>query len=222
MYAHDLLCCEHLTEPEIPSGGVSERFKELVLKTSEGATPPWVRIPPPPPTKLAVSVVLAIAASIVHAVEPVVPAWVYPINPPASVSPAPYDNSKPLHVPNSKLAFTQAQLNDLFSAPDWHPNSHSAMPSVVSHGDPPDVYACGYCHTPGGRGRPENAALAGLPAAYIAQQVADFRSGARKSAWPGPYTPTDRMIHTASHADAQQVAEAAKYFSAQRLRSRVI
>jgi hypothetical protein len=28
---------------------VSERFKELVLKTSEGAIPPWVRIPPLPP-----------------------------------------------------------------------------------------------------------------------------------------------------------------------------
>jgi len=30
-------------------GGVSERFKEPVLKTGVGASPPWVRIPPPPP-----------------------------------------------------------------------------------------------------------------------------------------------------------------------------
>ena len=29
-------------------GGVSERFKELVLKTSDPKGP-WVRIPPPPP-----------------------------------------------------------------------------------------------------------------------------------------------------------------------------
>lgn len=29
-------------------GRVAERFKALVLNTSEGATPPWVRIPPLP------------------------------------------------------------------------------------------------------------------------------------------------------------------------------
>jgi cytochrome c553 len=41
------------------------------------------------------------------------------------------------------------------------------------------VYACSYCHLPNGQSRPENAALAGLPAAYIFEQVTDFRSGAR-------------------------------------------
>jgi hypothetical protein len=30
-------------------GGVSERFKEAVLKTVESSRVPWVRIPPPPP-----------------------------------------------------------------------------------------------------------------------------------------------------------------------------
>ena len=30
-------------------GQVSEWFKELVLKTSEGVSSPWVRIPPCPP-----------------------------------------------------------------------------------------------------------------------------------------------------------------------------
>ena len=30
-------------------GGVAERLKALVLKTSNGATHSWVRIPPPPP-----------------------------------------------------------------------------------------------------------------------------------------------------------------------------
>ena len=32
-----------------PSGGVAERFNALVLKTSEGESPPSVRIRPPPP-----------------------------------------------------------------------------------------------------------------------------------------------------------------------------
>ena len=30
-------------------GGVAERLKALVLKTSNGFTHSWVRIPPPPP-----------------------------------------------------------------------------------------------------------------------------------------------------------------------------
>lgn len=32
-----------------PHGSVAEWFKALVLKTSVGGTPPWVRIPPLPP-----------------------------------------------------------------------------------------------------------------------------------------------------------------------------
>ena len=32
-------------------GGVAERLKALVLKTSNGATHSWVQIPPPPPLK---------------------------------------------------------------------------------------------------------------------------------------------------------------------------
>ena len=34
------------------SGSVAEWFKALVLKTSVGGTPPWVRIPPLPPIHL--------------------------------------------------------------------------------------------------------------------------------------------------------------------------
>jgi cytochrome c553 len=161
-------------------------------------------------------------AAMADEVQPGVPAWVFPLNPPTPSNPAPYDSVKLLHVPNSKVTFTEAQLNDLFAAPDWHPHSHAVMPAVVSRGRPPDVYACGYCHTAGGQGRPENASLAGLPAAYIISQVADFKSGARKSAWLGPYRPADRMIHAATHATANEVSAAARYFSAQRLLPRVL
>ena len=35
----------------LPGGGVSERPKEHASKACEGATPPWVQIPPPPPAK---------------------------------------------------------------------------------------------------------------------------------------------------------------------------
>jgi hypothetical protein len=44
----------------------------------------------------------------------------------------------------------------------------------------PEVYACGFCHRVDGLVGPENASLAGLPEAYIVQQMADFKS-VRKS-----------------------------------------
>ena len=95
------------------------------------------------------------------------------------------------------------------------------MPVVVARGRAPDVYACGYCHTPAGHGRPENASLAGLPAPYIIQQVRDFKSGIRHSAWPGPYRPTDLMMHVAKYATDEEVASAARYFSQQKPKSHV-
>jgi cytochrome c553 len=165
--------------------------------------------------------VSAMEASTVDAGQSGVPAWVFPLNVAPMSNPTAYDDRKPLHVPNSNVTFTEAQLNDLFDAPDWHPTSHGAMPSIVSRGRPPDVYACGYCHTAGGQGRPENASLAGLPAAYIISQVADFKSGARKSAWRGPYRPADRMTHAVTHATAEEISAAAGYFAAQSLKPRV-
>ena len=151
----------------------------------------------------------------------IVPAWVFPLNPPSSSAMQTYDHVKALHVPGSRVTYTETDLNDLFAAPDWFPASHSAMPRVVALGRAPDVYACGYCHTPSGQGRPENASLAGLPAPYIVQQLADFSSGARRSAWPGPYRPADRMIHAATFLTAEEATAAAEYFSQQHLKSHV-
>ena len=58
------------------------------------------------------------------------------------------------------------------------------LPEVVASGRKPDVFACGFCHRADGPGGPENANLAGLPAAYIVQQMADYKSGARKTSVP--------------------------------------
>ena len=162
----------------------------------------------------------AIAATSAADNQSAVPAWAFPVSPPAATKPAPFDRVKQLHVPNSKAAFSQAQLNDLFATPDWHPDSHSAMPEIVARGRAPNVYACGYCHLPTGQGRPENASLAGLPATYIVQQVADFKSGARRSAWHGSYLPTDYMTHVAAYATEAEVESAAEYFSKQQLQAR--
>jgi cytochrome c553 len=150
------------------------------------------------------------------------PPWLFPLDPPRTGGKGTSDSAAPMHLPSSRLEFTKAQLNDLFFAPDWHPESHSPMPEIVKRGRAPSTYACGFCHLPGGQGRPENAALAGLPAAYIVQQVADIKSGARRSAWHGaPYRPNDLMHDVAVNADDADVVAAAEYFSAQRLRPRV-
>src|SRR5450631_580472 len=148
--------------------------------------------------------------------------WLFPLNPPGPSEAKVNDGSRPLRLPNSRLQFTEAQLNDLYSAPDWHPESHAPMPEIVAHGRAPGTFACGYCHLPSGQGRPENAALAGLPSDYIVQQVADIKSGARRSAWHGgPYRPVDLMRQVAATVTDSDVAAAAEYFSAQTLQPRV-
>lgn len=149
-----------------------------------------------------------------------VPAWLFPISPPSSpAASTPPASEALLHVPGSRAAFTRAQVTDLFAPPDWFPDRHSPMPEVVAHGRRPSVYACGFCHLPDGRGRPENATLAGLPAEYIVRQLEDFASQARRTAWTGtPYKPTSLMEQVAQAATDAESAEAAAYFAAQRLR----
>ncbi|HET7108949.1 MAG TPA: hypothetical protein VFI38_19200 [Candidatus Acidoferrum sp.] len=87
------------------------------------------------------------------------------------------------------------------------------MPAIVAHGRQPDVYACAYCHLPNGLGRPENSSLAGLPAAYILQQLADFKSGARKSSEPD-LKPVTNMIGVAANARDDEIQIAANFFAA--------
>jgi cytochrome c553 len=139
------------------------------------------------------------------------PEWAYPVNPPG-LKPAP-DDSVPRHVPDSDAAFTLTQIRDLNFAPDWHPEDHPTMPDIVARGRKPDVLACGSCHRADGSGGPENAKLAGLPAAYIVQQMADFQSGARTTAVP-ERIPPQFMIATAKAINDQEVEAAAAYFSA--------
>jgi len=87
------------------------------------------------------------------------------------------------------------------------------MPQIVAHGRPPEVYACGYCHLPNGQGRPENSSLAGLPATYIVQQLADFKSGARKSSDPD-LKPVSSMIANETKITGAEIQIAAAYFAA--------
>ncbi len=86
------------------------------------------------------------------------------------------------------------------------------MPDIVAHGRKPEVYACGYCHRAVGTGGPENANITGLPAAYIIQQLADFKSGARRSALPHRLPVEVKALLAKKVTDAD-VAAAAAYFS---------
>jgi cytochrome c553 len=142
------------------------------------------------------------------------PHWAYPVNPPGTQLPP--DDGVPRRVPGSTAAFTLTQIRDLFKAPDWHPDDHPAMPEIVAAGRKPGVFACGYCHLPNGLGRPENSSLAGLPADYIVQQMADFRSGARQSSEPASL-PINFMIAVAKAASEEEVKSAAAYFASLRL-----
>src|SRR5215472_8431737 len=62
------------------------------------------------------------------------------------------------------------------------------------------------------QGRPENASLTGLPADYLAQQMAAFKSGARKTSEP-ELLPVKHMVGVAQHADGEQAKAAANYFA---------
>lgn len=156
---------------------------------------------------LVLASILATGTLAYSAEEP--PAWAYPVNPPG-FKPAPDDGTL-RRVPDSTVTYPLGQLRNGFMAPDWHPGDHPPMPEVVSRGRKPDVWACGYCHRADGPGGPENAALAGLPAAYFSQQMADYKSGARKTSVPKRNI--DLMISIAKAATDDEVNAAAAYFS---------
>jgi len=137
--------------------------------------------------------------------------WAYALNTPGA--PTLTDAGVPFTLPNSERAFTFAEVRNLYLPPDWHPDAHPAMPSIVAQGRNPGVFACGYCHLPNGQGRPENASVTGLPYEYIVQQFADYKAGLRSSAEP-QHGPASNMLAIGHNATDAEIAEAAAYFSA--------
>lgn len=138
------------------------------------------------------------------------PAWAFVWDPNVKVPPP---DDKPNSLPGSSATFSWKQARDLFVAPDWHPADHPTMPDIVANGRKPDVRACGSCHRVEGTGGPENASLAGLPVSYFVQQIADFKSGARKMAGPARPSTSMMMASIKDLTDAEVLA-AAQYFSA--------
>ncbi|MFL6448153.1 MAG: c-type cytochrome [Bryobacteraceae bacterium] len=150
------------------------------------------------------------------------PEWAYGTGPAEALRPASPNSSgekaasenSPQHLPGSALAFTRKQANDPFNPADWYPADHPAMPDIVAHGrKSAGIWACDLCHFPNGKGKPENAAVSGLPVSYFVHQMQDFRSGLRRSADPAKQN-TALMIAYAKAMTEEEIKSAAEYFSA--------
>src|SRR5262245_4519912 len=76
-------------------------------------------------------------------------------------------------LPGSTKTYTPEEIDNLLAPPDWLPNDHPPAPAVVQKGHA-GVLACGSCHLMSGIGHPESADVAGMPAAYLKQQMMDF------------------------------------------------
>jgi cytochrome c553 len=160
---------------------------------------------------IVVAIALVAAGAVAGRAQNQLPDWAYnAVNTPAGAKPAPDDGS-PKKLPGSGGAFTLQQIRDGFGPADWYPGDHPTMPPVVATGRKPDVRACSLCHYPNGKGRPENAGVAGLPRSYFLQTMADFRDGNRKSAEPRKAN-TNIMITIAKAMTDEEMSAAAEYF----------
>jgi cytochrome c553 len=104
------------------------------------------------------------------------PDWAFPVT--DKVQPPSTHEGEPKPPPGSTKSYTRTQIDDLSNPPDWYPDMHPPMPPVIAHGT--KTFACGSCHLPTGTGHDESAYLAAIPIPYFIQQMADFKSGARK------------------------------------------
>ena len=113
----------------------------------------------------------------------------------------------------SSKSFTRNEAHFDYGPGDWYPEDHPSMPDIVARGRQADgIRACGLCHYPNGQGKMENGGVAGLPAAYILQQLADFKSGVRQSADPRKAN-TNEMVAIARALTDAEAKAAAEYFA---------
>jgi cytochrome c553 len=131
------------------------------------------------------------------------PEWAFPTTekeqPPARFAP-----DRPRTV--ASVTVTRAGADEMYNIPNWRPDMYPAMPKIVQFGNKDtQVRACGACHLPTGTGHDESAYMAGLPARYFVQQMADWKSGDRK------YGGT--MVAMAKIITDAEIKEATDYFA---------
>src|SRR5256885_1820115 len=130
------------------------------------------------------------------------PDWAYPATP----KPAPLDSVVQKQVPGSAKKYTQPRTDAGSNPPTWSPEGQPPMPEIVATGRKP-ARACALCHLPTGDGHPESSSLAGLPAAYLVRQMAEFKNGGRKG------VRANAMIDIAKAMSDEDVRAASEYFA---------
>jgi cytochrome c553 len=176
---------------------------------------------------------IAIGSSVVQAqTDEPIPLWAYgyetqpqpgdqprvPVPPSRELRPGEdaEELNTPLSVEGSSATYSRIEIRDAHNVIDWFPSDYPPMPDIIKYG-PASLrgesdWACGSCHLPNGKGRPSNAPTAGLPVAYIIQQLNDMRDGLRYSADPRkPNTPN--MIRMARAMTNEEIQEAAEFWS---------
>jgi cytochrome c553 len=135
-------------------------------------------------------------------------AWAFP-EPSADFPPE--DKSVVKHLPGSSKSYTQGEIDNTYTPPDWYPEEHAPYPKVVAEGEGKATPGCASCHLASGSGHPESANLTGLTKDYILTQLHDFQQDLRTD-------PRHRMSEIAKGMTEEDVQEAAMYFSAQKPR----
>lgn len=109
-----------------------------------------------------------------------------------------------IRAPGSAKEYEAAKIAGNANPPDWFPDEHPPAPKAVA-GGPGARFACGSCHLMSGQGHPEAADIAGMPAAYLIRQMADYKSGTRKD--------EERMGPISKITSEDDVRQAAEYFA---------
>ena len=145
------------------------------------------------------------------------PDWAYGIRP---AEPAVPDDGTVFTLPGSDGHFTRSQVfgrgpdGARIPPADWYPQDHPTMPKLVAEGDAArGITPCAACHYPNGKGRPQNASLAGLPAAYMQRQLQEMKAGRRHSAEPRKKN-VGQMLDYAKAMTEAEMAEIAAYYAA--------
>jgi cytochrome c553 len=129
---------------------------------------------------------------------------------------SPYEQTRLRRVKGSDATFSEVDIRDGGHVADWFPGDHPTMTKALVNGPAKlgaTSWGCAYCHLPTGKGRPENAPVAGQSVAYFLRQLEDFRNDARTSADPRkPNTPM--MVGLAKAMTEEEMKETAEYFAA--------
>ena len=119
----------------------------------------------------------------------------------------PAESPEPKTIPGSTKKYTPKEIDNLYSPPDWLPDTHPPAPDIVTKGrQDAMVMACGACHLMSGLGHPESADVTGYTAAYLVQTMMDFKSGARQDF-------ARRMDGFAKAMTDDEIKQAAEYFA---------